>query len=268
MKVVVLFAGNVAHGLRGREPFALRRVVPEVIDRLADVAVGLMPRLGALEDHRRRELETALFHQSRRPSKNVASLAPQHVAPGGERFASSRHGGPDVLSRGLRDAADHGGGLSGIPDVRKSPVRDAAVTDQERVGGPKAFAGAGEGGAHPFAQLLVEEWSGRRIGEWGLDCGLEADRRQERARLGAGTLSHRGVSAGIEPRLVRRVLEQAAHEIRHAGNDLPDRNVDAGAVPSFGDGCAQTLGHPVQRLELDVGVVEAGLARLDDRLGD
>ena len=71
-----------------------------------------------------------------------------------------------------------------------------------------------------------------------------------------------------EPGFVRCVLEEAAHEVGHAGDDLPGGNVDACAVALSLHGVAQPLGHAVQHLELDGIAGKASLVADDHRTGE
>ncbi len=69
----------------------------------------------------------------------------------------------------------------------------------------------------------------------------------------------------MEPGLVGRVLQQPAHQVRHAGDDRAHRNVDPRAEPLRRHGLAQRLGHAEQHLELDL-LLQLALPALDDRL--
>ena len=57
--------------------------------------------------------------------------------------------------------------------------------------------------------------------------------------------------ARLQPALVARVLEQSAHQVRHARNHLPDRHVLAHAQPQLGGRALQLVGHAVQHLQFD-----------------
>jgi hypothetical protein len=57
--------------------------------------------------------------------------------------------------------------------------------------------------------------------------------------------------------LVRGVLEEATHQVGHAGHELAHRRVHAHALPHGDEGGVHGFGHPVEELELERRVVEA-----------
>ena len=75
----------------------------------------------------------------------------------------------------------------------------------------------------------------------------------------------------VEERLVRRVLQQAAHEVRHAGDEVADRAVGADAQPLGGDRVLERVAEAAQqglrvRTYCPVGDLVAGMAYLVRRL--
>ena len=122
----VALAGDLEQLLAGRELDRAARVVLEEVDRLADVAVGLGPRLGALAHLERGDREPALAQPR--------GGAEQHrgAAGGGRRRPRPRSGG----GRERRVDLGVGGGGRACDDA----VRRAGVGRDERVARPGVVA--------------------------------------------------------------------------------------------------------------------------------
>ena len=102
--------GGVAHPVSlAREPgaapgprsrsIAAPRVVLEEVDRLADVGVGLIPRLRALAHLERRELEPVAAEDRRRVEQHLGALARGSARPGGRSGRSPLDRCGDVAGR-------------------------------------------------------------------------------------------------------------------------------------------------------------------------
>ena len=150
VEVLIVLAGHIAHRPRFRQPLSFGRVVAQVIDRLADIAVRLVPGLGALEDHRGGKVETAPLDEVRRSIENFRALVGGYFAPLKKRFLGRRHGHIDVFWSRLRNMAHDRRWLCWTVDFARRPVRNAPIADEERVGCSEPPAGAREGGAHPL----------------------------------------------------------------------------------------------------------------------
>jgi hypothetical protein len=78
-------------------------------------------------------------------------------------------------------------------------------------------------------------------------------RRRRRGPRGIGQQGLRRLALGepaSEERLVRGVLEQAAHEVGHARDQLAERHVDAHALAAVREGPGQRRRHPEEDLDL------------------
>ena len=83
--------------------------------------------------------------------------------------------------------------------------------------------------------------------------------------------SSSGTPAGLlgEEALVARVLQQAAHEVGHAGDEVADRAVGAHAQAARGRARPEVVAEAAQDLQLEVARRRAPSARLyGDRVGD
>ena len=67
---------------------------------------------------------------------------------------------------------------------------------------------------------------------------------------------------------VRGVLEQPPDEVRHPGDQVADRGVDADAEPEGAERGVDRLRHAVQQLVLECHVGETPGAGAGDRVGD
>ena len=90
------------------------RVVVEEIDCLAHVGVCLHPRLGALPDLERRELEPAIAHPVRRANQRLCPLTRAGGPPGAKPLAGGRDSRGDVSGRGRRSPGDGALGLTRV----------------------------------------------------------------------------------------------------------------------------------------------------------
>ena len=71
-----------------------------------------------------------------------------------------------------------------------------------------------------------------------------------------------------QERVVGGVLEQAAHEVGHAGHEVADRAVGAHAQARAGDRLLERVAEAAQDLQLEVLVLAAGEPVVGDRVGD
>ena len=158
---LVALAGRLEQGSALREVDRPARVVLEEVDRLADVAVGLRPRLGALAHGERRGLEPPLAQPLRRADQRGRALL-------GGRVPAARDPERLVDLAGPRRGrlGDHTVGLAGIgrgdvralalviPDPHRDLQRTARVVLLQRVG---------EAGAHRRAPELEDRLVGERL---------------------------------------------------------------------------------------------------------
>ena len=72
----------------------------------------------------------------------------------------------------------------------------------------------------------------------------------------------------MQERLVGGVLQQAAHEVGHAGDEVADRAVGADAEALGGERVLEVVAEAAQDLELEVAVGGARRAVVRDGVGD
>ena len=153
---LVALAGNLEQRPSAVELDRRPRVVLEEVDRLADVGVGLAPRLGAFAHLQRGELEPPLAQPAgggdqRRGAPGGADRAPGLGAGAARR---RRHGGIDVAGgrrRGLGDDPlwpsrigryESVAGPRVLADPHRHAQRELGVDRRQRVGEPAAHRGA------------------------------------------------------------------------------------------------------------------------------
>ena len=146
-------------------------------------------------------------------------------------------------------------GLDRLAADRQRPVlaEPAAAAPSARARGPPSNAS----GSRPreVGVRLVDE-GGRRRGvrrraRRGSRCGALPNVGR-RAAAPARALTVRALGEGqAQERLVGRVLEQAPHEVGHAGDQLADRRVLAQAQAQLAHGGLDRLAHAVQHLQLE-----------------
>ena len=262
----VFLAGHV-HAAGREEVHRLPGVVVAEVDRLGDVGVGLPPGFADLEHHRRGELVAAGPHDGGRRVQHVGAAADVHRPPGRKRRLGHGHrplGVGHARERHLRHR---------LPAIRR-------VLADERVGG--GDLGAGDHHRHPHRPL--RECRGqpidrvlhraavgldREVGERFVREGVRIVRRVVR-RLRLAVLARRRSrrreqrvcwnvldEARTEKRVVRRVFEQAADEIRHAGHELAVGHVDPHPPAGLRDGLLLGVAHAVEHLHLDRAAIEA-----------
>ena len=244
-----------------------RAIILDEVDRLGDVAVRLRPRLARLVDDPGRQLVASLAQQRGHPTEDLGPRLRAGVAPRLERAPGRRHRLIDLGSPGGGHAADDFARARGIHGDDSLLRLNTPAADHERLVGaeprPDGCQGGGDVVAHGRAgeirvRLVVEVL--RRRGRRRHDSTRRI-RQQRLRRLALG-------EAAPQERLVRRVLQQPPHEIRHARDQLAERHVDAHPLAALGERAHQRLGHAVQRLELDASGGQAiGLAR-GQRVGD
>ena len=222
------------------------------VDGLADVGVRFGPGLAALADDDPAQFVAASSHDPRGPDQHRGPFADRRIAPGGEGGVGpvDRPGGVgfgavvrDGRHHGVADGA--GEGLSLVPGCEvphrfgeeRPAVTDGRVVIRQGVAFGSAFdpSHAGVGG--------------------------EVEVRRREKRRGVGVVHE----SRAEPRLVRRVLEQPADEVRHAGDHLADRDVFADAEAHLVRGLLQFGGHAVEHLQFEGGLRKIRLLELGDR---
>ena len=177
----------------GRAPVELdrpSRVVLEEVDRLADVRVGLRPRLAALADGERGELGAADAQVAGGAHEGARALLGGRARPGAQRVA---RGGDRAIGLGRR--ADRRGGddpvgcrrvggdellavAAVVPDPDRDPQRQAGVELPERVAQPPALRRPAQ-----LEHRLVAE--GREIGHaHEVKAGPRAPRSPRRRLVG------------------------------------------------------------------------------------
>ncbi len=255
------------------------RVVAAEIDGLRDVRVGVAPRLAGLEARPGRELVAPRRHQLRGLLEDRGAVFHRYRAPAGEPLLRRAHGQVGVLFR--RGSARSDDSLR----IRRRDAEDAlrgfhlAAADHDRTVDPGVrlhpFEGRLERLAHALAREVAERLVLERIDGLGrgslvhhgtlLDVkfcciagGLPCGRRGPRDGELDGPLvrllaAHEG--------FVARVLEQAPHQVSHAGDELAERRVHAHALVELRQRDLQRVGHPVERLELDVPLGELRRSR-------
>ena len=255
MPLLVELADEAADAVPREEACAAAGVELAEVDRLADVRVRLAPGLAALADDDAGEL----------------------VAPAAHRLGGlDEHRGPDLV-RAVpprrevgREPRQRRVGV-GLGRVDRD-LRDPGLLD-------RLAEGLALRCAREVAHRLVEEGlavaDARDRGAQVVAAGRFAQRRE--ARIVAGGAVRRGEQlfgsravgeARAEPRLVRGVLEQAAHEVRHAGDHLAHRHVLAHAKVHLGAGGLQLVAHAVEHLQLERRAGQAEALDLGERRRD
>ena len=233
--------------LRGER---LEGVVLEEVDRLAHVAVGLGPRLRALADLERRQLEPALAQKLRRPPQHLGALGRRPVPPGAEAGA----------------AASTAAAASAWSRCRRAPPAAPARPGRSSRGRCGAALAAHE---HRDLQRQPGIQPAQRLEQ-------RLARRARAATPGSARSEAHGAAAAV--RSARRaaaragttrwsVLEQPPHEVRHPGHDVADRAVDRTRKPARRRRC-EVVAEPAQHLELEVAVLAAGSALPRHRVRD
>ena len=238
-RYVVRLAGRLEQRCARAELDRAPAVVLAEVDRLAHVGVGFGERLAGFEHAQRRELVAAPAHQVGGAEQHRGALAPRGRAPlrtGVRRsprsqrstcstpadalrhtVTSGRPGSTDTIDARVSMAAPSMSNGTGNPSSRST--RSTASPSRLRISSRRSSAG-GSLTNRPGSSGSV---GGRRSPA--LDAPRAAGSRRGDERVDLPAL---GVAMAHE-RLVRRVLEQAAHEVRHARHQLADRHVDARA---------------------------------------
>ena len=182
-----------------------------------------------------------------------------------------------------RRAAAHGHvGAAGIDRHDHIARLDRDAVDQQWHREIELAFDAIDGVGEPHARFVAPELRRRFVDEpaglVGIGCltpleGSPFDRTRQRTCCG---LRWRDERVGLpsldvavpDERLVRRVLEQATDEVRHAGYEIADRRVHACAHAEVLHCFVQGLGHPVQHLHFDRVVGQVLGARRAHGKGD
>ena len=224
---LVALAGHLEERLAAVERDRAARVELEEVDRLADVGVGLAPRLGALAHRERGELGPALAQPgggARRGSRRARSAGVRDHAGNASRARSRpprrpRRSWPSARGRRRARASPGSVETSSSPCalVVADPDRDAQRQLAARARHARPASSLALGGAAQLEDRLVgERW--RQVGH-----GAARSSSSERA---GGLL--------VQEALVARVLEQPPDEVGHAGDEVADRAVGAHAQAALG----------------------------------
>ncbi len=217
------------------------------------------------------ELCELAAHDLGGPEQDAGALARRRVAPRRKGAPGGLHGGFGLVRTGDLDCAHHASRPGRIDRCHSARAAPLAPVDQQRLVtrrpvGDQAqrlerCAPALESGEVGVG--LVDERTGRGgVGR--------ADHRQVRRRLVELRRGRRrrdqlldvgALGEGVaQERLVGGVLEQAAHEIGHAGNELADRRVLAQPQAERAHGRLDGVAHAVQHLDLEAVVGHAETA--------
>ena len=256
---LVALAGHLQQRSALRELDGPARVVLEEVDRLADVGVGLAPRLRRLADLERGDLEPPLAQPLGGGDQHLGAPLGRRVRPRPRRARASASAAS--TSSGVAD-----GGLGHDALGRAGVGGDQLVALAALVADPHRHAHR-----RPRVVLL------QRARE------LRADRRPPQledrlvlellhAVLGSGLASSSEIATpracSCRNESLRRVLEQPPHEVGHAGHEVADRAVGAHAQALGGDRRLQRVAEPAQDLHLEVAVGAAGQPVVGDRVRD
>ena len=171
-------------------------------------------------------------HELGGAEQHGGALARRRVAPRRERRAGGLHGGLGLARAGDLDHAHHAGGVGRVDRLGRGDAALVAPADEQRLvaGRPgRGLAQRLQGGA---AALEPGEVGVRHVGEGAGRGGVGGrhERQVGRRLVEAGRRRRRGdqlldVGAldegAAQERLVGGVLEQAPHEVGHAGNGSP-----------------------------------------------
>ena len=255
IEVPVLFTRQI-EVLRRVELRHLPGVVAAEVDRLADVGVGLGPRLAAFVDLPRGELVALVLQLA---GDEFEVLGPKlHFGgrPGGE-------GAPRAFDRGLGVVVSRGGHLA--DDLRfvgriarrdHRPGVNRLPADVDGVGRAQQIGDLIERLLHRVANLLaaevgdgfVDELGRGRLFLHGLFGGDNGGFHEQVLDL------HLFVVAVSQERIVRCVFEQPPDQIGHARHELSERGVDADAMTHLGEGPRLLFGHAVEHLQFEGSV--------------
>jgi len=227
----------------------LGAVVLDEVDRLGGRRRRPRPRAcPASKTIPGRQCVPALAQPRRHASQRRGARLGAGIPPGGERAAAAatarsispapaavtrptnlagarRVDGDQALGRLHRLAVDHQGVVAAQPWAHR----------RQRGGEVVAHGRAGEVGVRLVLEI-VSDPGRRRDGD---------TLRIRQQRLGRFVLGE----AAPQERLVGRVLEQPAHEVCHARDQLAERHVDAHALAALGQRAHERLGHAVERLQ-------------------
>ena len=166
VEVAVVLAGHVAV-LRRAELQHLERVVVAEVDRLGDVGVGLAPRLAALVDDPRGQLEAALRGTARRARQSSSARSStgvsRHAANAFRRDATAAFACGTVAAATLPTSSEL---VRRIDAVERLRDRLRRVVDHERVRAAELLAYLGQRRAHRGAVRLAREVGERFVVEW------------------------------------------------------------------------------------------------------
>ena len=229
-----------------------RGVVLQEVDGLADVAVGLRPRLAALAHGQRRELQPACAHQ-------LGGAAQDRGALGGAAWRPTR-AGPRPRGRSPRRRA------------RRRPRAARATTRSGAPGRPRRTPRRGPARRRSHRDLQRQRGVERRERRQRLRAHLGAAQLQDRlvgeARLRSGRwrswLLQQGrevdaLGLGAQERVVAGVLQQAADEVGHPGHQVADRAIGAHAAAGGQQRGLRLVAQAAQDLQLDVGAARVGV---------
>ena len=220
----------------------LAGVVLEEVDRLAHVGVRLGPRLGALAHLERRQLEPALA-QRRRGARSTAARS----LGGGSRAQAGAAQRSNDGARGVRRSPAPGDGDDALGLARIGRRRSPSSARRRRPApAPRSGSRASSSRSASSSSLARGARRSSSTGSFanGFTAPPAAPRSARRATARAGTTRS-------------SVLQQPAHEVRHAGHQLADRAVGAHAQPARGERLAEVVAEAAQHLQLEVAVVAA-----------
>ncbi len=277
MAVDVPLSGHLQHGCAHRQPQRFAPVVLAEVDRLADVRIGFFLWLACLEDFERGELGAAAAHHVRGAEEHAGSRRPWRGAPGRKRSARGLEGPLHFCEpRASAPADDRFDGTRIDRDDLPRRAHGSRIDEHGRMEAEARRRG-GDGGAEARPSAGTPELGVRLVRKW---AGVRRIRRRARwriRRLGQPIDDRRSdellqsLSFG-EPlpdeRFVRRVLQETADEVRHAGDEIAHRRVDAHAKSEPAKRSVHRLRHSVEKLMLDGRVGQAARPRAGDPVGD
>ena len=256
----ILLAGDV-DGAGLVEEHGATGVVLAEVDRLGDVGIGLAPRLPHLMNLEGGKLVPPPPQDPRRPPHGPGPIR-HGDGPPRSQAPRRRIDCPDRLRRRWhRHPGDQPSEVGRIVAIEpRERRRLSAIDDDGNHGSALALEPRSEsleGRAHRAAPAGIGEISqGLVVERVAPPIEVGPGRRCRRRHRGPGGRQehlrrHMLDESGPQEGLVRRVLEEPSDEVRHPGDELTVRHVDAQSPAGLGDRPLLRVTHAVEHLDLE-----------------
>ena len=276
--------GDCTRSRRGAgQPQHLPAVVLAEVDRLAHVAVGLVPRLARLEALRARRARRGAGASSRAARNSSRGPLDRRRSPPGRRGRHGRRDGRVGVGRGARRRGgdDHVGIAAGSTDVMVAAVRTCSPSISAGTSMPGAVAATRSTATRePRRGPTPRRHSRSGSGSYGRRARRRRSAATGGASVGPGELgrpSGAATSSSSARPSAKRWRTKLSLDVfssrrrtRYAmpGHQLAHRPVHAQAQPEPLDGGVHGLGHAVEQLHLVAVVGDAPMACVAHGVGE